>query len=492
MDTIRYLHKQALAVLRDSGFYRFYLLVSMFGVCTLFYYFGELIDFTGWTFLHHDFFYSVHDVHRLFFLVPLVYAGYTYRIRGAVIVTIASWAAFMPRALWISPYPDPTLRAGLYTMFAGLIGILTGMLHNGTEHRSRLEARLRSEKDRMLGMMEMMEEGIILVDPACRIRFINKSMVREFGKGLGSLCYQYLHNFDEPCGEICRLPAVVGGATERWEYTFPNGRTYEVNATPFADSDGVVCQIAAFRNITQRKKVEMELIELNRLKSELLSNVSHELRSPLTSIKGIISSLLQKDIEWDGETRELLLTGMSEETDRLASLVTNLLNMSKIEANVWKPEKERRDVSDVIRETLEQQKWLYKDHIFETELEPGLPEVSIDYNQMKQVLVNLLENAAAYSEKGTKIKVMAKAVDGAVEVSVSDRGIGIPADELDKIFEKFYRGSQTRQKPGGTGLGLAISEAIIHAHRGRIWAESEMGHGSTFYFRLPVAQPGNE
>ena len=110
------------------------------------------------------------------------------------------------------------------------------------------------------------------------------------------------------------------------------------------------------RNISQRKQVELELIELNQLKSELLSNVSHELRSPLTSIKGIIISLLQKDIEWDDETREMLLTGISEETDRLASLVTNLLNMSKLEAGVWKPEKERCHIADIVNETLGQQK----------------------------------------------------------------------------------------------------------------------------------------
>jgi two-component system sensor histidine kinase KdpD len=200
----------------------------------------------------------------------------------------------------------------------------------------------------------------------------------------------------------------------------------------------------------------MELLELNRLKSELLSNVSHELRSPLISIKGIISSLLQKDVNWDSETHEALLTGMSEETDRLASLVTNLLNMSKIEAGVWKPEKAPQNISDIINETLEQQKWVHKERIFETDLQPGLPEVYADYNQIKQVLINLLENAVAYSEAGTKIAINARVVDGMVEVGVSDQGVGIAPDDLEKILEKFYRGSHRRQRPRGVGLGLAI------------------------------------
>jgi len=281
---------------------------------------------------------------------------------------------------------------------------------------------------------------------------------------------------------------VINGATERRDYSLPDGRTYEV-ASRFVDSDGVACQLTAFRNVTQRKKIEMELLELNRLKSELLSNVSHELRSPLISIKGIISSLLQKDVNWDSETHDALLTGISEETDRLASLVTNLLNMSKIEVGVWKPEKAPQNISDIINETLEQQKWVHKERIFETDLQTGLPEVYADYNQIKQVLINLLENAVAYSEAGTRRTINARVVDGMVEVGVSDQGVGIALDDLERIFEKFYRGSHRQQRPRGVGLGLAICQALILAHDGRIWVKSKQGHGSTFYFKLPVATP---
>ncbi|PJB49248.1 MAG: cell wall metabolism sensor histidine kinase WalK, partial [Chloroflexi bacterium CG_4_9_14_3_um_filter_45_9] len=105
---------------------------------------------------------------------------------------------------------------------------------------------------------------------------------------------------------------------------------------------------------------------------------------------------------------------------------------------------------------------------------------------------NLLENAADYSEEGTKITVRARSVDSEVEVSVSDQGIGIPLDELGKIFDKFYRGTQKRRRHRGVGLGLAICQGIILSHGGRIWAESKMGQGSIFYFRLPILRPGNE
>lgn len=244
--------------------------------------------------------------------------------------------------------------------------------------------------------------------------------------------------------------------------------------------------LATFRNVTRQKQVELELIKLNLLKSELLSNVSHELKSPLTSIKGIISSLLQEDIRWDDATGKMLLVGISEETDRLASLVNNLLNMSKLEAGVWNPEKEICDMSEIIHETLERQKWVHKGHTFEIDVAPDLPQIHADSNQIKQVLINLLENAAAYSEEGTRIAVGARAIDGGIQVSVSDQGIGMPAEELERVFDKFYRGSQKRRRPGGTGLGLAICKSIVLAHGGRIWAESRLEHGSTFHFSLPT------
>ncbi|MFC1943622.1 ATP-binding protein [Chloroflexota bacterium] len=482
--------RRVLAVPRRRNFHK-PLLIFLFVYYTLVYYFGELVDFAGWETLRWEFFYGVHDIHRLFFLIPIIYAGYIFRVKGAVIVTLAAFIVFLPRALVISPFADPILRVLFFTIVASIMGALTGMVRNESERRSRLEALVESERDKLLGILERMEDGVLLIGPDYRIRFMNPSMVREFVDGTGSYCYQHLHDLDAPCDQICKLPNVTDGATERLEYNFTDGRTYDVIASPFTDSDGKVCHLATFRNITQRKKVETELIELNQLKSDLLSNVSHELRSPLTSIKGIVSSLLQKDIELDDATSETLLTGISEETDRLASLVTNLLNMSRLEAGVWQPEKERCYIADIISEVLERQKWVQQKHTFETDLEPDLPEIYADYSQIRQVLINLLENADAYSEEGTCITVRARTVDGMVEVSVSDQGVGIPQEDLDKIFDKFYRGSQNRQKPGGTGLGLSVCQSIILGHGGQIWVDSEIGHGSTSYFRLPVALLGS-
>jgi signal transduction histidine kinase len=456
------------------------------------YYFGEIVDLAGWEALRWEFFYSIHDIHRLFFLIPIIYASYVFRIRWGLLTVLVSFIAFLPRALFLSPFADPVTRMVVFIIVAFVVATITGIASNESERRNRLEALIKSERDKLLGILERMEDGVLVIGPDYRIRFINPSMVREFGEGTGSYCYEYLNMSAELCDRICRFSDVIGGKTERWEYNPSDNRTYEVIASPFTDSDGQTCQLAIFRNITQRKKVEKELVELNQLKSDLLSNVSHELRSPLTSIKGIVSSLLQKDINLDMATREAFLTGISEETDRLSSLVTNLLNMSRLEAGVWKPEKERCYISDIINEVIERQKWVQKKHIFETKLNPELPEIYADYNQIKQVMINLIENANAYSDEGTRITVSARVVDGMVEVSVSDRGAGIPEEDLDRVFDKFFRGSQKRRQPGGTGLGLAVSQSIINAHGGRIWVESKVGQGSTFYFRLPITKSGRK
>ena len=253
-------HRTIWATLRSPNAYSYYILFLLFGFCALFYYFGELVDFAGWEALRWEFLYGVHDVHRLLFLAPIIYGGYIFGVKAAVIVTIVTIMTFLPRALFVSPFPDPLLRTVLFTIIAGTMGYFIAKAHSESERRARLEALLLSERDKLLGILERMEDGIFIIGPDYRIRFMNPSMVRDFGAGVGSHCYEYLQRFDYPCQRICKLPSVINGAIERWEYTFPDGRTYEVLASPYVDSDGTVCQLATFRNITQRKKVELELL----------------------------------------------------------------------------------------------------------------------------------------------------------------------------------------------------------------------------------------
>ena len=238
--------------------FRPFILPLLLVICTLFYYFGELVDWAAWNALRLEFFYGIHDVHRLLFLAPIIYAGYNGRVRGAIIITLVSFMIFLPRAFFISPFPDPLLRMTFFTVVAGTIGTLTGIIRNKSEQQTKLETLLKNEKDKCLGILARMEDGVLITGPDYKVRFVNPSMIRDFGDGVGSYCYKYLHNLGQPC-EACKLLNVIDGETARWEYTFPDGRTYEVMASPYSDSEGMVCQLATFRNITHRKALRPQL-----------------------------------------------------------------------------------------------------------------------------------------------------------------------------------------------------------------------------------------
>lgn len=243
--------------MRSRNSYRFYVLFLLYGLCTLFYYFGELVDFAGWEALRWSFFYSVHDVHRLLFLVPIIYAGYFFGVKAVIIMTIVVANTFLPRALFISPFPDPLLRAMLFIIVEGTMGYLFAIVRRQSKRGRHLEAMLRGEIDELSRILDGIEEGVLIIGPDYKIRFMNPSMMRDFGEGTSHQCYEYLYKFDAPCEQICKLPDVINGATEKWEYEFTDGRTYEVLALPHVDADGVVCQLAIFRNVIQRKKAEL-------------------------------------------------------------------------------------------------------------------------------------------------------------------------------------------------------------------------------------------
>lgn len=246
-------HQTVLAGLKSRNFHRLYILGVLLFYCALFYYFGELVNFFGWEALRWSIFYGVHDIHRLFFLAPILYSAYVFGVRATIIITIISAMTFIPRAFFISPFPDPVLRMTIFTVIAGVMGYLVATVRRESERRTHLEILLTSERDKIFGILERMGDGVLVTGPDYKVRFVNPSMVRDFGEGIGSHCYEYLHNLDQPC-EDCKLPKVIGGEIVRWEYTFPDGRIYELLTSPYTDSDGTVCQLATFRNITQRKK----------------------------------------------------------------------------------------------------------------------------------------------------------------------------------------------------------------------------------------------
>jgi two-component system sensor histidine kinase KdpD len=231
------------------------------------------------------------------------------------------------------------------------------------------------------------------------------------------------------------------------------------------------------------------LARSDELKSALLSAVSHDLRTPLASIKASVTSLLQDDIDWSPADQRELLIAINEETDRLTRVVGNLLDLSRVEAGVLKPHLEWNEVEELVRETATRARSLVGSREIVTSVETGLPPVRFDYVEIGQVLMNLIENAARYAPDGTPITISAEAIPRGVEVSVADRGPGIPMGQEERIFDRFYR---IAQRPGasGAGIGLSVCRGIVEAHGGRIWAAPREGGGAIFRFTLPVEPAG--
>ena len=232
-----------------------------------------------------------------------------------------------------------------------------------------------------------------------------------------------------------------------------------------------------------RIRVQMET---EKLRSSLLSAVSHDLRTPLSVITGGASTLLDSDGALEPKVRRELLESVLEEADHLNRLVANLLDMTRLEAGAIEVHKEWQSVEEIVGVALGRMARQLKDHPMITHLPDELPFVPMDDLLIEQVLVNLVDNAAKYSPAGSPIELSGRAENNRLIVEISDRGPGMPQAELDRVFEKFYRAANSDRRPGA-GLGLAICRGIIELHGGRIVAENRPGGGAVFRFDLPLA-----
>ena len=232
-----------------------------------------------------------------------------------------------------------------------------------------------------------------------------------------------------------------------------------------------------------------KLKELDKMKSDFFSFITHELRTPLSSIK-MGMDLLQDDVEGPmTKGQKELLTVIEKECNRLIGLVNSLLDLSKMEAGMMSFHLRSQPITPLIDQTIKELRPLIdsKKIILERRTTEGLPVVKMDGERMLQALRNIIGNAIKFTPEGGRIKVSARTVDHGVEVSIADTGPGIPRENLITIFEKFQQAITDRTRPSqGTGLGLAIAKQIITHHGGKIWAESQLGHGSTFFFFLPA------
>jgi K+-sensing histidine kinase KdpD len=231
------------------------------------------------------------------------------------------------------------------------------------------------------------------------------------------------------------------------------------------------------------RKAEL-LRQSEAFKSTLLDGLAHELKTPLTSVKASVSALRANDSDRSSEETELLAI-IEEETDRLTKLVSEVLQMARIEAGKLHPNSEPCQVASLIAGAHQHAERLLDGRDVEVRIEPGVPTVWADSELIGTVLRNLLGNAAKYSTPGKPIEIHGYEKEGQIMISVVDHGPGLSEDELIRVFEPYYRSPATANVVSGMGMGLAIAKNIVAAHGGRIWAESWPGRGATFTFTLP-------
>ncbi len=263
---------------------------------------------------------------------------------------------------------------------------------------------------------------------------------------------------------------------------------YQFFGIPLKDKDGKsVGSVLLLHDIT-------DLVHLDELKSDFISIVSHELKTPLTSIRGFVRLINAERVGPVTEKQRHYLDIVESQTESLTQLVNDLLDLSKIESGGMEVRLGAINLHDLLEGVVLHMHSLAADKniAINTQLPEDLPLVDGDPERLNQVFFNLIGNSLKFTDPGGSIDIAASAADGFCLLRISDTGIGIPAQDLERIFDKFYQveSSLTRQR-GGTGLGLAISKQLINAHGGDIWARSKVGEGTTFFIKLRLASPGN-
>lgn len=270
-------------------------------------------------------------------------------------------------------------------------------------------------------------------------------------------------------------------------------------ARPFSEYEGRLLALLATQLASLVEREELReawtraeaLRGADELKTSLLNAVSHDLKSPLSSIIASAGSLRQTDVKWTDAERADFLEAIEQQAERLSRIVGNLLDLSRVEAGAMRPDKQLHDVGSLIDDVLERLRPATQHHDVRVDVADDLPPVMLDEVQIDQVLSNLVENAAKYAPPGTEIGIRVHRDEASLVVEVSDRGPGIPSEELTRLFTPFHRVATGARRPG-SGVGLAVARGLVGAHGGRIWANNRIDGGSRFIFTLPlvaVAEP---
>jgi PAS domain S-box-containing protein len=443
------------------------------------------------------------NVYFLFIFVNTI----GFHIRSVVLIAvllIMSWATLGV----IHPAGDVGFesqlapRQALFLMWTSLTaGLLAGILRSATDRANiaaqesaiLFERASRSGGD-LRSVLDSTVDGIIMVDMERRVRFVNKRMGELLGEDLSEVVGQPIATvaasclapkMKDPDRYMSVLSLLYGDmeseVVEEFEVARPEPRVLVMYSRPVRDEAGkLLGRIASYHDVTEERAAD-------RLKDEFLSVAAHELKTPITSLKAYAQLLNRKPIElMSPHVVSNALTTIDRQATQLTLLVNDLLDVSRAEGGRLELHDESFDLARLAENTIRDIGAMEAQG--RVEMLPSEPVmVRADPARIEQVVVNLLTNALKYSPDGGVVTVEVRREGGEAITRVTDQGIGIPAEKLPQVFDRFYQAhATTRYSHGGMGIGLYISKEIVTRHGGRIWVESEEGRGSSFYFSLPI------
>jgi len=367
------------------------------------------------------------------------------------------------------------------------LGKLSLSLNATADEMQRFVTELREERNRVTAILEGVRAGILATDSEGRVTLVNPALARvlqlETKDSFGKKILEIVRNvelkqvFDRVLEEKKEVDTTIA-------INLATPRIFEVVAVPLDESLPVPTGVVAVLHDITRLK------ELEAIRRDFVANVSHELRTPLTSIRGFAETLLEGGIE-DKKNNRRFVEIIKTHAVHLSELTKELLTLATLESDGFSLNYQESNLKALVHEVVESTKSLaaQKSQTVEMTLAEDLPDLRADHDRIRQVLVNLLDNAIKFSPEGSQVFVQASLTPGrdAVALQVRDNGIGIPSAEIPRIFERFYRVDKARSRDqGGTGLGLAIVKHIVEAHRGKIEVRSSLGQGSEFTVLLPL------
>ncbi|HHV56767.1 MAG TPA: cell wall metabolism sensor histidine kinase WalK [Firmicutes bacterium] len=351
--------------------------------------------------------------------------------------------------------------------------------------KARLE-EINAAKSRLEAVLHYTVSGLMLLDTRCRVVMMNPAAEKLFGLAPGAAVGRHNievvrdYHLSTAINEAMRNHQVV---SREVTFLYPEERTVRAYVAPVWEDKEVTGLIVVFHDITELRRLE-------RMRTEFVASVSHELRTPLTAIRGFSETLLDGALA-DKAAAEHFLRIIDDEARRLTALIDDLLDLSRLELKRANLKLDNFALLPLVESIAASLKPRLDKAALTLSVEIKDPELAVqaDRDRIRQVLLNLIDNSIKYTPAGGRISISAAALDGTVRVAVADTGRGIPPEDLERIFERFYRVDKARSRSeGGTGLGLAIVKHIIELHGGKVEAQSELGKGTTIAFTIPAGK----